>query len=187
MSRCKLRTPWPIHFKLRTVIGIDSLTVCILFGEISIFHSRVMGLSSSNCRRFFVCRAVNWEPLCQFTSNFVLLLELVVFTDFSKNVLYYYSETWWNRNTVHSDLNFKSPVFSLIIFVKNHCTFRIPTLICGPNTLITVIIYLRKPVMIRSIKRVFTYMWISIGSKGKRIESVYRSVYISTPVISDHW
>jgi hypothetical protein len=43
MSRCKLRTPWPIHFKLRTVIGIDSLTVCILFGEISIFHSRVMG------------------------------------------------------------------------------------------------------------------------------------------------
>jgi hypothetical protein len=27
---------------------------------------------------------------------------------------------WINRNTVHSDLNFKSPVFSLIIFVKNH-------------------------------------------------------------------
>jgi hypothetical protein len=43
MSHCKLRTPWPIHFKLRTVIGIDSLTVCILFGEIYIFHSRVMG------------------------------------------------------------------------------------------------------------------------------------------------
>jgi hypothetical protein len=38
----KLRTPWPIHFKLRTVNGIDSLMVCILFGEISIFHSRVM-------------------------------------------------------------------------------------------------------------------------------------------------
>jgi hypothetical protein len=29
-------------------------------------------------------------------------------------------QTWVNRNTVHSDLNFKSPVFSLIIFVKNH-------------------------------------------------------------------
>ena len=43
MSSCKLRTPWPIHFKLRIVIGIDSLMVCILFGEISIFHSRVMG------------------------------------------------------------------------------------------------------------------------------------------------
>jgi hypothetical protein len=84
MSRCKLRTPRPIHFKLRIVIGIDSLMVCILFGEISIFHSRVMGLYSSNCRRFFVCRAVNWEPLHQFTSNFVLLLELIVFTDFSK-------------------------------------------------------------------------------------------------------
>ena len=43
MSRCKLKTPWPIHFKLRTVIGIDSLTVYILFGEIKNFHSRVMG------------------------------------------------------------------------------------------------------------------------------------------------
>jgi hypothetical protein len=70
MSRCKLRTPLPIHFKLRIVIGIDSLMICILFGEISTFHSRVMGLYSSNCRRFFVCRAVNWEPLGQFTSNF---------------------------------------------------------------------------------------------------------------------
>ena len=59
MSRCKLKIPWPIHFKLRIVIGIDSLMVCILFGEISIFYSRVMGLYSSNCRRFFVCRAVN--------------------------------------------------------------------------------------------------------------------------------
>ena len=32
-----------------------------------------MGLYSSNCRRFFVCRAVNWEPLRQFTSNFVVI------------------------------------------------------------------------------------------------------------------
>jgi hypothetical protein len=60
------------------VIGIDSLMVCILFGEISIFHSRVMGFYSSNCRRFFVCRAANWEPLGQFTSNFAQLLELIV-------------------------------------------------------------------------------------------------------------
>jgi hypothetical protein len=78
MSPCKLRTPWPIHFKLRIVIGIDSLMVCILLGEISIFHSRVMGLYSSNCRWFFVCQAVNWEPLGQFTSNFTQLLELIV-------------------------------------------------------------------------------------------------------------
>jgi hypothetical protein len=63
MSRYNLRTPWAIHFKLRIVIEIDSLMVCILFGEISIFHSRVMGLYSSNCRRFFICCTVNWEPL----------------------------------------------------------------------------------------------------------------------------
>ena len=70
MSRSNIRTPWPIHFKFHRVIGID--------GEISILHSRVMGLYSSNCRRFFVCRAVNWEPLDQFTSNFSQLLELIV-------------------------------------------------------------------------------------------------------------
>ena len=34
MSRSNLRTPWQIHFKLRIVIGIDSLMICILFGEI---------------------------------------------------------------------------------------------------------------------------------------------------------
>ena len=78
MSRSNLRTPWPIHFKFHRVIGIDDLTVCILYGEISNFHSRVMGLYSSNCRRFFVCRVVNWEPLGQFTSNFAWLLELIV-------------------------------------------------------------------------------------------------------------
>jgi hypothetical protein len=78
MSRSNLRTPWAIHFKLRIVIEIDSLMVCILFGEISIFHSRVMGLYSSNCRRFFICCTVNWEPLGQFISNFAQLLELIV-------------------------------------------------------------------------------------------------------------
>jgi hypothetical protein len=44
MLHSNLRTPWPIHFKFHRVIGIDGLTVCILYGEISIFHSRVMGL-----------------------------------------------------------------------------------------------------------------------------------------------
>jgi hypothetical protein len=34
MSRSNLRTPWPIHFKFHRVIGIDGLTVCILYGEI---------------------------------------------------------------------------------------------------------------------------------------------------------
>jgi hypothetical protein len=78
MLRSNLRTLWPIHFKFHRVIGIDGLMVCILYGEISNFHSRVMGLYSSNCRQFFVCRAVNWEPLGQFTSNFAQLLELIV-------------------------------------------------------------------------------------------------------------
>ena len=67
-------TPWPIHFKFHRVIGIDGLTVCILYGEIS----RVMGLYSSYCRRFCVCRPVNWEPLCPFTSKFAQLLALIV-------------------------------------------------------------------------------------------------------------
>jgi hypothetical protein len=49
MLRSNLRTPWPIHFKFHRVIGIDGLTVCILYGEISNFHSRVVGLYSSNC------------------------------------------------------------------------------------------------------------------------------------------
>jgi hypothetical protein len=78
MSRSNWRTPGPIHFKFHRVIGIDGLMVCILHGEISKFHSRVMGLYSSNCRWFFVCHAVNWEPLGQFTSSFAQLLELIV-------------------------------------------------------------------------------------------------------------
>jgi hypothetical protein len=35
LSRSNLRTPRSIHFKFHRVIGIDGLTVCILFGEIS--------------------------------------------------------------------------------------------------------------------------------------------------------
>jgi hypothetical protein len=49
MSRSNLRTPWPIPFKFHRVIEIDGLAVCILYGEISNFHSRIMGLYSSNC------------------------------------------------------------------------------------------------------------------------------------------
>jgi hypothetical protein len=41
MSRCKLRTPLPIHFKLRIVIGIDSLIVPLLWNEKSKFHHKV--------------------------------------------------------------------------------------------------------------------------------------------------
>ena len=97
MSCCKLRTPLPIHFNLRIVIGIDSLMVCILFGEISICLSRVMGLYSSNCRRFFVCRAVNWEPLGQFISNFAQLLELIVLRSvyFLVKFRFFIPELWY--------------------------------------------------------------------------------------------
>jgi hypothetical protein len=82
------------------VIGIDSLTVCILFGEISIFHSSVMGLYSSNCRRFFVCRAVNWEPLGQFTSNFAQLLELIVLRSvyFLVKFQFFIQELWERKS-----------------------------------------------------------------------------------------
>ena len=100
MSRFNLRTPWPIHFKLRIFTGIDSLMVCILFGEISIFHSRVMGFYSSNCRRFFVCRAVNWEPLGQFTSNFAQLLELIVLRSvyFLVKFRFFIQELWERKS-----------------------------------------------------------------------------------------
>jgi hypothetical protein len=50
MSRSNLRTPWPIHFKFNRVIDIEVLAICIFYGEISNFHSRVVGLYSSNCR-----------------------------------------------------------------------------------------------------------------------------------------
>ena len=74
--------------------------VCILFGEISIFHSRVMGLYSSNCRRFFVCRTVNWEPLRQFTSNFAQLLELIVLRSvyFLVKFRFFIQELWERKS-----------------------------------------------------------------------------------------
>jgi hypothetical protein len=50
MSRSNLRIPKPIHFKLCRVVEYDGLTICILCGEISIFHSRVMGLPSLDGR-----------------------------------------------------------------------------------------------------------------------------------------
>jgi hypothetical protein len=61
--------------QLLELIVLRSVYVLVKF---RIFHSRAMGLYSSNCRRFFVCRAVYWEPFGQFTSNFAHLLELIV-------------------------------------------------------------------------------------------------------------
>ena len=101
MSHSNLRTPCPIHFKFNRVIGIDGLTVGILYGEISNFHSRVMGLYSSNCRWFFVCRAVNWEPLGQFTSNFAQLLEFIVLRSVYFLVKFrFFIPELWERNSL---------------------------------------------------------------------------------------
>ena len=68
-------------------------------------HSRVMGLYSSNCRRFFVCRTVNWEPLDQFTSNFAQLLELIVLRSvyFLVKYRFLWCSCWGNL-----DFSFKS-------------------------------------------------------------------------------
>ena len=101
MSLSNLRLPWPIYFKFHRVIGIDGLTVCIIYGEISNFHSRVMGLYSSNCRQFFICCAVNWEPLGQFTSNFAQLLELIVSQSvyFLVKFRFFIQELWERKST----------------------------------------------------------------------------------------
>ena len=124
MSHCKLRTPWPIHFKLHIVIGIDSLMVCILFGEISFFHCRVMGLYSSNCRRFFICHAVNWERLGRFTSNFAQLLEFMVLQSvyFLVKIRYFIPELW--------DLNYYS-----VLFQHKYC-INVPIHVYGAEILI---------------------------------------------------
>jgi hypothetical protein len=97
MSHCKLITTWPIHFKLHTDIGIDSNSCTInmnwniytIFIQLKtiFFEKSVKTINSNNSTKFevnwwrgsqFVCRAVNWELLGQFTSNFAHLLELIV-------------------------------------------------------------------------------------------------------------
>ena len=74
--------------------------IVLLFGEILIFHSRVMGLYSSNCRQFFVCRAVNWELLGQFTSNFAQFLELIVLRSvyFLVKFRFFIQELWKRKS-----------------------------------------------------------------------------------------
>ena len=78
MSRSNLRTPWPIHFKLRIVIGIDSLMVYTFWWNFNFSFQSYGTLFIKLYRRFFVCHSVNWEPLGQFISNFAQLLELTV-------------------------------------------------------------------------------------------------------------
>ena len=65
-----------------------------------IFIPEFMGLYSSNCRRFFVCRAVNWEPLGQFTSYFTQLLKLIVLRPvyFSVKFRFFVQELWERKS-----------------------------------------------------------------------------------------
>ena len=59
-----------------------------------------MRLYSSNCRRFFVCFDVNWDPLGQFTSNFAQLLELIVLWSvyFLVKFQYFIPELWERKS-----------------------------------------------------------------------------------------
>ena len=65
-----------------------------------IFIPEFMGLYPSNCRRFFVCRAVNWEPLGQFTSYFTQLLKLIVLRPvyFSVKFRFFIQELWERKS-----------------------------------------------------------------------------------------
>ena len=65
-----------------------------------IFIPEFMGLYSSNCRQFFVCRAVNWEPLGQFTSYFTQLLKLIVLPPvyFSVKFRFFIQELWERKS-----------------------------------------------------------------------------------------
>jgi hypothetical protein len=111
---------------MNKVPGIDSLMVCILFGEIAIFHFRVMGLYSSNYRRFFVCRAVKWEPLGQFL-NIVIRQ---IFWEISKDYQFQWQYEVWSELakgfSIYSATYEKSPT---IWWIKSHnCNFQPATL-----------------------------------------------------------
>jgi hypothetical protein len=83
MSHSNLRTPWPIHFIFHRVIGIDGLTICIFYGEISNFHSRVMGLYSSNCRRFLDFLSLHsWMKNLNFTNSCTINMNWNIYTIF---------------------------------------------------------------------------------------------------------
>ena len=98
MSRSNLRTPWPIHFKFHRVIGIDGLTVCILYGEILNFHSRIMGLYSSNCRRFFVCKLRTPWPI-HFKLRTVIGIDSLTVCILFGEISIFIPELWERKST----------------------------------------------------------------------------------------
>jgi hypothetical protein len=104
MSRCKLRTPWPIHFKLHTVIGIDSLTVCILFGEISIFHSKksTCPTQSFSCPKIIIinsCAKSAWYAHRQHSYN--ICKDFLSHNSWMKN--WNFTKKYTDRKTINSN------------------------------------------------------------------------------------
>jgi hypothetical protein len=116
MSRCKLRTPSPIHFKLRTVIGIDSLywflkkccfqlyKYCInvpihvygaAVGEIKIFHSRVMGKKVFTNIVWMLTTGVSCAlgaaVYCQYDSYYI---HIIIHFHFIKAFMFCYVYSW---------------------------------------------------------------------------------------------
>ena len=97
MSRSNFRTPWPIHFKFHRVIGIDGLTVCILYVEFHFFIPELWDFIHQIVGDFS-CHAVNWELLGQFTSNFAQLLELIVLRSVNFLVKFgFFIQELWER------------------------------------------------------------------------------------------
>ena len=114
MSRSNFRTPWPIHFKFHRVIGIDGLTVCILYGEFHFFIPELWDFIHQIVGDFS-CHAVNWELLGQFTSNFAQLLELIVLRSVNFLVKFRF---------FHSRVMGKKVVYKYCMNVNDGCIMR---------------------------------------------------------------
>jgi hypothetical protein len=112
MSRCKLRTPLPIHFKLRIVLGIDSLMVCILFGGISIVLKlqcdiRKIAYNLMNkvpIRDIFVkLTCINWTPVyCEHKSWAFCLDRFLIYSAFCLDRFQMYSAFCLDRFQMYS-------------------------------------------------------------------------------------
>jgi hypothetical protein len=77
--------------------------VCILFGEFSIFHSRVMGLYSSNCRWFFMSRCKLRTPWPIHFGLYTFWWNLnFSFKSYGKESLYKYSMNVDDGRIMHS-------------------------------------------------------------------------------------
>ena len=119
MSRSNLRTPWPIHFKLLIVIGIDSLMVCILFGEISIFIPPIFrhiflnnywwqesDIWSQASYRY----PISWEVFLDPSDSYFLFADLVGFYTHWTYMHIFLSNYWWQRFDIWSQASYRYPI-----------------------------------------------------------------------------